>query len=192
MSIRGGLKAVAIVLVTLSAAYVLGTKVGGLVVQKKQREQRFVRSLQTKELLNKMGTLKVGDALSDHTFQGLDRQFYRLSSLLQNHTVISIFDYHCDNCIAELQEIANTVRDSIEAKHIILISGSNPLQLLELRDTYEVPCRILYDEDRLFLDQYDINTYPFNIIVDDSLRIEDVVAGSLQRDELRQLCRDDT
>lgn len=184
-------KGVAVVLFTVALAYVLGSQTGNLLADKKERDARFVRTLQTEELLDRMGTIQVGNTLPDHTFQGLDRQFYRLSSLMQDHTLISVFDYHCDNCLAELEQYKKAVHDSGQAKHIILISGSNPLQLIELRDTYNIPFTILYDEDRMFLTNHNITTFPFNIVVNGSMQIEQIAAGSLIEDEIRQLWRED-
>jgi peroxiredoxin len=191
MKIQTIAKGAAVVLVTVALAYVLGSQTGNLLADRRERDARFVRTQQTEELLDQMGTIQVGNTLPDHTFQGLDRQYHRLSDLLQDHTLISIFDYHCDNCLKELQQYMKVVRDSNQAKHIVLISGSNPLQLIELRDTYSIPFRILYDEDAMFLTNHNITTFPFNIVVNRSMQIEQIAAGSLMEDEIRQLWRED-
>jgi peroxiredoxin len=102
-----------------------------------------------------------------------------------------MFDYHCDNCLIELEQYMKAVRDSAQAKHIILISGSNPLQLIELRDRYNIPFIILYDEDAMFLTNHNITTFPFNIVVSRSMQIEQIAAGSLMESEVEQLWSED-
>lgn len=174
-------------LLVILAAFVLGRYAGDLLAAINRKDFREIRTLQTNELLDDMGTIQVGDTLPDHIFQGLDRQYYRLSDLLERQSVLTVFDYHCSNCLSEIEEIKKIARDSTESKYFLLVSRSNPLQLMELQEKLGISCRILFDEDGMFLTNLNISTYPFNIFVNQQLKIEGIVIGPIFSDEMKRV-----
>lgn len=178
---------ITISLLVIVAAFVLGRYAGDLFAAINRKDFREIRTLQTKELLNDMGTIQVGDTLPDHIFQGLDRQYYRLSDLLERQSALIVFDYHCSNCLSEIEEIKKVTSDSTESKYFLLISRSNPLQLMELQEKLGISCRILFDEDGMFLSNLNISTYPFNIFVNQQLKIEGIMIGPIFSDEMKRV-----
>jgi peroxiredoxin len=187
MSIRRAFGIFLLAAVTVCLAYVLGSQAGSLMVSKKERNSMHAREIQTKEILAHMQTIDVGDTLPDHTFVDLDMDSLRLSDVVCDRSVITVFDYHCSTCFAEIEEMNRAARDSVDFKYFTLVSSTNPLYLVELQEVHNIQCRIIYDKNRRYLDGLNISIYPFNIIVNKDMEIQRIVAGILTQEELEEI-----
>ena len=145
-------------LLIIAAAYAAGVQIGSLFNHNAEDTYLLRRDTHTAELLDQMGTIAVGDTLPDHTFLTPDGEPCRLSEIINKPTLIMFFDYHCGNCLAEL-ELVNKTTDSVtQANNCLLISATNPLHLINLKKRLEIKCPILYDEDGRFVDAMHIYT----------------------------------
>jgi peroxiredoxin len=181
------IKGLAAIIIVAAIAWVLGSNVGKWVRAENRNEYSFRRQLHTNEIIEHMGTIKVGDTLPDFGFEDLDRRYWKLSQLVSDTSAVIFFDYHCDNCMEELEEIKKAVSAGVDAERFILISPTNPLYLQEIRDSLNVPCRILYDENRLYEDQLTIFSYPMSVIIDQNLMILEITAGVRYASEMAGL-----
>lgn len=171
-------------MIVIGVAWVMGTNLGDWVNAESHTENALRREIHTAELLEHMGTIKVGDTLPNFGFDDLDRKYWKLSELVTEKTAIIFFDYHCDNCMVELGEIKKAVNSGADPDRFLLISSTNPLYLQSITDSLDFPCRFLYDEDRVFADQLGIFTYPLTIETNRNLQITNIDAGILYEADL--------
>jgi len=190
-----GKKALTVLLVFVSVfltgvlAYVAGSEASRLLQERRHRRSRRDLTLQTNQILAKMQTIKVGDTLGDFTFEDIDGHPRSLRELAQGTTVISYISPDCGACINELEELHKAVSDSEEFSHFLLISSANPLHLRDLREQFDLQAVMLYDEERAFATGLGIFTAPFNMVVDGSLRITDIKAGQMYREDFEDIIR---
>lgn len=168
-------------------AYVGGVQIGSLLNHKAEDTYLLRRDTHTAELLDQMATIAVGDTLPDHTFLTLDGEPCRLSEIINKPTLIVFFDYHCGNCLAEL-ELLNKATDSVtQANNCLMISATNPLHLINLKKRLNIKCPILHDEEGRFVDAMHIYTYPFNVFSNSNLQIEEIIASGLVESDVRRV-----
>ncbi|MEW5797076.1 MAG: redoxin domain-containing protein [Candidatus Zixiibacteriota bacterium] len=142
-------------------------------------EYRKQASEQTAAILRKMGTIQVGDTLMDFSLEDIDGQWHRLSELVIDKTLITFVKPDCDACLIELERLSESARGPDDNEHVLLITSANPLHLQKLRADYGLGCAILYDEERYFESALEIQTFPFNLLVNSSLVIEEIHANTL-------------
>jgi peroxiredoxin len=176
--------AVVISVATVAVAYFLGVKAGNLVNAHRFRESR---EKTTEALLNRMQTLRVGDTLSDHTFEDLKQQRTRLTDMVHGRTLLMFLSPDCSMCLDELENLRNAIADSSDFRHFVLISPDDRLDLLRAQELYDIPCPILWDRDNTYAGNLQINAQPFNVVVSGSLEIERLAAGPLSEKELREI-----
>jgi peroxiredoxin len=168
----------AVVIVTIGGAVLLGAGAGNLLAERKEHDLIKRRAAFTQDILEQMENLQVGDTLPNGTLMDLDRNMVPLHSLLTDKSLVLFFDYSCENCLLELEHLTEEL-DSAAASHIILISGTNPLYLLDLREQYKLKAPILYDDHQRFMDLLGVNTFPFNLYVGKDGVIDSAVASPL-------------
>ncbi len=110
-----------------------------------------------------------------------------LSGLAGPRTVIAYLRNPCGNCKRELHHLTETASADSNQSYFILISDSDPDMIFQLADEFGLTCPLLYDYQSGYRDRIGIWTFPFNIVVNDSLGIEDIIAGYIRSDEFREI-----
>ncbi|MCD6249649.1 MAG: hypothetical protein J7J98_04875, partial [candidate division Zixibacteria bacterium] len=76
----------------IGIAYVLGTQSAGLLdkwqMSHSAEQYRSKAAAQTAAILQKMGTIKVGDTLSNFAFEDIDGELHLLNEILTDKTLI--------------------------------------------------------------------------------------------------------
>ena len=179
------------IIVVAFLGYISATQVSAHLNSKKQDEHEQLkekaRQEYTESILNSMQTMAIGDTLPDFVFEDLNRQPRRLSDLVNNRTVISFFDPHCENCDEEMIKVRQAVANETEAGYFVFISSANPRLIEEMRGLVGLKSPVLYDHRAEFMRSYDIFTYPFNVIVDENLVIQDIIIDTLDESDLKKI-----
>jgi len=174
-----------VTLVTL--AYVLGVHAAGLLSEwnhSRHAEQYRSRAVeQTAAVLRHMGTIKVGDTLSNYAFEDIDGNLHLLSEIVSDKTLITYLKPDCDACLEEMERLRQAAESQDDYDHVLIITSANPLHMHRLREDYGLGCLILYDDERLFGSSLNIWTFPFNLVVDRSRVILAIHANTLLPDD---------
>ncbi len=178
-------------LALVCVAYVLGTQAAGWLgewnLARNADEYRARAVEQTAAVLRKMGTIKVGDTLSNFAFEDIDGELHLLKQIVTDRTLITYIQPDCDACLVELERLRSAVESPADYERVLIISSANPLHLQRLREDYGLGCRMLFDEERLFGTALKIQTFPFNLVVDRSRVILEIHAGALLPDDYERL-----
>jgi peroxiredoxin len=134
-----------------------------------------------------MGTVKLGDTLPNYSFEDIDGQLHLLSQLVTDRTIITYVKPDCDACLTELEHLRSAAEDSTDFARVLLISTANPLHLRRLRADYGLGCRVLYDEERFFGSALNIQSFPFNLVVDRDRVILEIHANPLLKADYERL-----
>jgi hypothetical protein len=110
-------------------------------------------------------------------------------------TLITYMKPDCDACLDELERLRSFVgRVRFEPAggddiydHVILITSANPLHMHRVREDYGLGCVILYDDERQFGAALRIEAFPFNLVVDANLVIQEIHANVLLPEDYRRL-----
>ena len=93
----------------IGVAYVLGTQAAGLLdewqLARNTEQYRSKAVQQTAAILRKMGTIKVGDTLSNFAFEDIDGELHLLNEILTDKTLITYMKPDCDGCLVELERL---------------------------------------------------------------------------------------
>lgn len=166
------------------AAFLLGNQTGeiwgDLKREKRQKEM-------TAAITEQMGELDIGDTLNNHIFEVLSGDSVMLKSLFHEKSVLIVVQPGCPSCLEEIQELAKAIRSEEDTKYFAIISSDNPRILAEMQETYNVTVPILYDHRRVYLSQYNIFTFPFNITIDKNGVVLDMMAGSMLAEDFREI-----
>lgn len=177
--------------ITVAAAYLLGAKAGTLWGEQERSDRRGqYRSqalAQSRAILERMGTVNIGDTLSDFSFEDIDGNLHRLSELLVDNTLLVYIKPDCDACLEEVGRLSQTAMTPEDYRHFILVSTANPLHLRKMREDYKLGCYMLYDEERLFGNNLKISSFPFGLLLNRDRIIENVYAMVLTDEELREI-----
>ncbi len=169
----------AALLATIAVAVLLGVGAGNLWAEKRQHDTEKMRAAFTDQILEQMEHLQPGDTLPNARLMDLQRNLVPLHTMLKDPTLLVFFDYSCENCLVELEHLAQNITDPAVANHIILVSATNPLYLLQVRDEQAVTSPILYDDHMRFMDAIGVGTFPFNLYVGADGVIDSAIASSL-------------
>ena len=156
-----------VTVLTVSVAYVLGVQAGSFINERKRSERRAKGVEQTRAILNYMQTIDTGDLLPDLSMSDTNGDVHLLSDLVTDRALISYIMTDCDACLMELEDISSICQTDQDANRFIFVSTTNPLHLRTLRENFDLDCRFLFDEERTFGNNLNINTYPFSMVVDD-------------------------
>jgi peroxiredoxin len=175
----------------VGVAYVLGTQAGGLLdewrMSHNAEQYRSKAIQQTAAILRKMGTIKVGDTLSNFAFEDIDGELHLLNEILTDKTLITYMKPDCDGCLVELERLRSAADSPEDYERVLIISSANPLHLHKLREDYGLGCLMLYDEERLFGSALEIYTYPFNLVVNRDRVILEIHGSVLLPDDYERL-----
>jgi len=174
----------------IGLGYILAMQASSIISARRLEQQpdsHQQREEVTEGILQHMNTIAVGDTLPDHQFEGLDRRPMILSQMVSHKTVLVFFDPDCGSCGGELESIHQAVTRSSDYRYFLLISAGNPRMIEDMQGQYDIRSPILYDHGGKFVYGHQILTYPFNVIVDRDLVIEDIIGGSLDMEELREI-----
>ncbi len=175
----------------VGVAYVLGTQAAGLLdkwdMARNAEQYRSKAVAQTAAILRKMGTIKVGDTLSNFAFEDIDGELHLLNEILTDKTLITYMKPDCDACLVELERLSSAADSPEDYKRVLIISSANPLHLQRLREDYGLGCLMLYDEERLFGAALKIQSFPFNLVVNRDRVILEIHASILLPDDYKRL-----
>ncbi|RLG43708.1 MAG: hypothetical protein DRN81_05985, partial [Thermoproteota archaeon] len=155
--------------------------------EQKRGELRAKGVRTTQRILERMGTVNVGDTLGDFILEDIDGNLHRLSELLTQKCVIAFIKPDCEGCLMELETIGRTITDGADHRHFIFISSANPLHMVELRENFGIRCPILFDEGRDVALRLKVQTYPFNFVVNHERVILDVRAGGMSGEDYQEI-----
>jgi peroxiredoxin len=182
-----------VVLLTGALAYVLGAKAAGWWdrydrAQTRENYRSDALAL-SRAVLKKMGTVAIGDTLTDFTFEDIDGELHSLSDILADPTLMVYVKPDCDACLEEIDRISQIAESPDDYRHFVLISTANPVHLQRLRADFGLGCYIFYDEERFFGNALKIESYPFGLLVDSRREIEEVYVTTLPEDQLSEFLK---
>ena len=134
-----------------------------------------------------MQQLNIGDTLPNHKFEVIGGDSAWLYDLLTEKCVLTVILPGCEDCLYEAQELKAAITDSNDARHFIFATWDNPRTFEDMKNEYGLTSPFLYDHKRAFFSNYDINTYPFNITLDENGVVLDMLSGSMWKDDFREI-----
>ncbi len=177
----GKAKKIVIQLFVFAAVIVLAVFIGGFIgKQISAHRAELKKEADTKAVLARMQTIKVGDTIPDHELELLDGTRVMLSDFIgAGKTALVFFSPTCHTCFEEIERLVTNVKTPEDFQHFVFISSENPRLLVEVRDSYNLLSPVLYDHRRKFSVQFAIESFPFNIIINNNRQIEHIVVGEL-------------
>jgi len=175
------------ILLTIGAlilAVFLGIGAGKLVSAQKISSLKDKRSKNTKLLLKKMNTVNVGDKFPNAFFYDLDGNLVELQEIVKTKCVVSFHLSDCHACLYELQLLQRLSKEDQGIPPVIIISSSNPFELITLRDENDLPFPILYDHGKLYANNLNVTSFPFNFVIGSDLVIEAVYPSQLLKEDV--------
>jgi peroxiredoxin len=174
------------VIATVGVAYILGVAAAGVVQTYRTKKYKAEK---TAEILKQMGSgLAEGVTLPDADLQDLTGNPIKLSQAVGSRSMVSFISPDCGACKIAMDRIKEIV-PAQEQANFILISVSNLTELNSLRDSLDLHCTILYDPDAEYQLGLGVFTFPFNLVVDQSLVIKDIIAGAPEEGEIETLAK---
>ncbi len=138
------------------------------------------REQNTKDILKEMESIQEGDTLPDYEFfETLESETVRLSSLVTRPTWLIFVQPDCPACLEELDHLQTYIEKGSKFE-VIVISNSNPLDLIDLQKHYQLKSLILHDRNSTYIDVIKVFTFPFNVLIDSNLVIAKIVADQLK------------
>ncbi len=144
------------------------------------------------EILAGMNTLNIGDTLEDSEFDDLDGRTYRLSSLVHSSggAIIGVISPDCMVCDEEVTGLTTLIPDSSVRNRIVFLSGGDVQRLENLRRISGLSNLFLCDRRSVWLSRYKVNTFPFNLVVDDDLTVRRVIPAALLPDDVDRFLKE--
>ncbi|MDZ4722971.1 MAG: redoxin domain-containing protein [candidate division Zixibacteria bacterium] len=178
-----------VILLASALAYFGGTFAGGIINNQKEAEvaaeSQTERELFAKQLLERMGTLSVGDTLPDFEFDATDDHHFMLSDLIVGNTIITYVEPTCNSCHGQLLMIDSLIKSNqLSPERIIMIATGDFEATKFIHEESNFSFRILNDHQREIGQKYKISTYPFNIYIDSSREITALHPYALRREEI--------
>jgi peroxiredoxin len=179
---------IVLTLATIALAYFLGTAAGNYVSARRADRSRYEKTL---DILKGMQNLAVGDTIPDHEFVDPEGNIVRLSDWLTPKTILTFFEPDCETCINEIIQLRETISDTAQYRRFIFVSACSREQLTEVRDKAGVPLRMLQDRDRAYSAYFGVYTFPFNLVVNRSRKVEGVITGIPTTEDYGRILRED-
>ncbi|MDZ4723837.1 MAG: redoxin domain-containing protein [candidate division Zixibacteria bacterium] len=178
-----------IVLLTGAAAYLGGSFAGSIINDKKEAEvhaeEVAERKLFAERLLERMGTLSVGDTLPDFEFDDTNENHFMLSDLITGNTIICYVEPACTACHGQLKMLDSLIRKGEMTKDEIIVIGTGDFEETKfIHNDIKLSFRILNDHQREIGTKYNISSYPFNIYVNSSREIGAIHPYALTKEEI--------
>lgn len=156
------------------------------------RESKFQKERQNKKdfaLARLERFVRVGNHLPDHEFHNINGGTSLLSDIIGPRKVIAYLRIGCGSCRLELEYFKEATTQCGNQSFFVIISDSDPEKLLEMRTEFSLTCPVLYDMGSAFKEKLGICVFPFNLIVDDSLKIRDMIVSYIRSDEFVEINR---
>ncbi len=151
---------------------------------KRVEDYQRSRAEMTRTRLANAGAVNIGDTLIDHVFEDLNQNRVRLSDLVSGVTLISVVAPTCGSCSDQILLISQLASNGPESGLFVFISSANPRYLQEMQAETGLSSPLLYDHRKEWITNYQITDFPFNIIVDENLVIQDIILGGILEQEL--------
>jgi peroxiredoxin len=172
------------VIVTIGVAYILGVAAAGIVQDYRAKKWRAEK---TKEVLEQMGSgLAVGVPLPDVELEDMTENPVKLSQVVGPRSMVSFVSPDCGACKIAMERLKKIASDR-EQTCFIMISSSDPIELTSLRDSLGLNCIWLYDRDNEYGHELGVFSFPFNVTVNKSLIIEDVILGAPEEGQFEDI-----
>jgi peroxiredoxin len=133
--------------------------------------------------------LGVGVTLPDADLEYLTGDPVKLSQAVGPRTFVSFFTPTCGACKTMLERIKTTSVSREDQYNFILISDVHPTEMLYLQDSLDIECRFLYDPEGTYRTRLGVSLFPFNLIVNQSMVIEEIMTGAPDEDDLVDLIK---
>jgi hypothetical protein len=174
------------VFATVGVAYVLGVAAASFV--QKIKMEKF-RAEQTRQILAQMESgLGKGIILPDAEFEDLTGRPVRLSEVVGPRSMVCIFSPDCGACKIALDRIKEKAVDAVSQSRFILISNTDPVEISHIRDSLGLQrCHYLYDRNGAYQLKLGVFTFPFILIVNQSLVIDDITPGAPDMSQLENI-----
>lgn len=174
-----------VLIVTVLVAYALGVTGARWVTNRRAQAKRAEL---TAAILQQMGgTITIGKPLPNARFEGLDGTARDLQSMISANTIVVFLDAECHYCLDEIQTICRVFKEDGHTPPVVFISDANLDELRALRDQYEILVPIFHDPDGSYAISLAVTTFPFNVVVDKTLSVRDVIAGPIPADMVRKV-----
>lgn len=173
--------------VTILAAVGLGRLVARQINSRRDAAYAAGREAKTRDLLDRMGTIRVGDTLPNHEFQDSLTGAVRLSDLISGPTILSYFDPGCGACVADLLCLHDAGPALGATNRIVLLTTSSHVSVNEIQQRTGTQFRVVIDDEGRFAEQLNIHSTPFTVLVNSELRVERIIIGALTEGECEEL-----
>lgn len=165
-----------------------GGKIASVAYQNSRMNDALRERAEIQEaILREMGTLAIGDTLFNCVFTGLNLKPARLADWVTSRTLLSIVDPDCEVCTKEIEFLCNQLLPKTLENQVLFLSAANPLLLSELQNAYAPVVRILFDYNREWIGRYRISTFPFNIVIDSHLVVQEIIAAQIVPEDLTRI-----
>ncbi len=164
--------------------YVIGSQGAKWTQERKITQYRTASTAAAVARMN--DSIRVGNRLPDGEFRNLRGGKNRLSELARSGAVIAYLRSNCGKCRQEMRELSKTLQGG-EQPLVIVISDSDPESILQLADEFGLTCPLLVDSESQYRNRLGIWVFPFNIIVKDSLLIENMIADYIRSKEFAEI-----
>jgi len=176
--------------VTIVAAVILGGIVGTLFGSIAGQQYNInLRKQRSDYALSKMQSFSIGDTIPDSRLETLAEQPFRLYDSVRGPAIVTFFGTECEGCRDEFRRLSEILSACPEyvSHHFIWISANSPRYLKEFTEIGNGTVNIFYDHRSKLLNRMNIMSYPFSVILDSSLIIQDAVSGPLLDDDIDNL-----
>jgi peroxiredoxin len=177
---------VAVAVLGVLSARQVGAHLSARKAEALARQAKLTRRQLTEELLRSMNTVAVGGRLPDHQFRDLQGDPFRLSELDAEPVLLVVFHPSCGFCDKELAAIRASVSDPSLHARFLLVSAGDLAGVNEKKEQFDIRSRVLHDQDGAYLKELGVTTFPFNIVVGKDREVRDVLAASLDSEDLAQ------
>lgn len=190
-SVRRVLLIPLLVVATISLAYALGVLASDQII--KYRAERLEAEFSEKKaeinraLLEKMGTIEIGDRLENFRLENISGDSVNLYDLFLDRTLLIYMEPFCNACDIELMHLKEVLGTHDVGGRTIIIS---PAELEVLQDAIEgLPssCVVLRDNEYIFASTLQIQALPFNMLLNKSGDIVQVFLNALNSEEIKEL-----
>lgn len=175
------------VCVTIMAAVGVGHLLAEQINSRRDAAFKAGREVKTRDLLQRMGTIRSGDVLPDHEFYDSLYRGIRLKDLVDGPTIFSYFDPGCGACIADLICLHEALPNIDATDRIVLLTSSRHTSVNEIQQRTGTRFRVVIDDEERLAQQLSIHTTPFTLLVDSELRIDRIIIGALTEDECEEI-----
>lgn len=173
-----------VVIAAALVAYELGVAGAHWVFNRREQARRAAI---TADILRQMGgTIAIGKQLPNARLEGLDGTEQDLQGQISSNTIVVFLDAGCQACLDEVKAVGRVFKEDHRRPPVVFISNAGPDELRTLRDQYEIPVPLYHDRDGSYAFSLGVTTYPFNVMVDKTFAVRDVMAGPLSADMVRE------